>query len=409
MKKILSILAVIILITSYVSCKKEYDSPPVKEVPFGATITIQDVKNLISDTGNLSVRTDYSIYGVITADETSGNIYKTVYFQDGTAAIPLYLQYSGGVYEGDSIRLNLKGTYLVNDNGTLAIDSVNADENIIKLATLRKVEPKIVTISQLTNPALQGYLIKLENVQFSGEYNKQTYAEPITKVSKNVTIEDCNANYIILRNSGYANFAGDTMPSGKGSFTGILGSFGGTPQLYIRNTKEVEFNGARCPGTNIIISKNFDDNSLTSGGWMVKNVEGSGVWTIGTYGGKKYANAANYINGTKIQADNWLISPAINLMGVTSPVLSFDNAWKYTGDVIQTLISTNYDGLSDPTLANWTTLNPVLSPGDFVWQNSGPINLSFYTTFNQVYIAFRYTGTPAAGSTWEIENVKIGY
>ncbi len=411
MKKNISIILVLLVSLSFFTCKKEYDSPPQKTIAIGNIATISYVKQLIQDSGSASFSGDMSIFATVTADENSGNLYKTVYIQDGTAAIPLNLTYSGGVYEGDSIRLYLKGTYLKNDNGTFSIDSVNVDKNIIKLATLKHVQPKLITIDQISD-ALQGYLVKFENVQFTSDFAGQTYANKITQASTNAYIEDCAANTVLVRNSGYAKFAGDTMPKGNGTFIGVLGSYGGTAQLYIRNVKEIVMPGSRCPGTNAIVTKNFDNKSLTSGGWIVKNIIGSGVWTIGTKGGV-YGQASNYINSTKINAENWLISPAMDFtnLGSEIPLFSFDNTWNFSGPAIEVLISTNYDGTSNPNLANWTALNPILSPGgsSFPWVNSGKMNLAYYKAFSGVYIAFKYTGSTSSGSTWEIDNIKIGY
>ena len=142
MKKIISLISVI-AISMVVSCKKEYDSPPKKEIPVGMVITIDSLRNMFQGS-SIHFNEDYSIYGVITADETSGNLYKNVFMQDATGAINLRLLTSGGVYQGDSIRLYLRNCVLSKYNGMIQIDSVNTDNNIIKQATGKVVVPQTV-------------------------------------------------------------------------------------------------------------------------------------------------------------------------------------------------------------------------------------------------------------------------
>jgi Domain of unknown function (DUF5017) len=85
--------------------------------------------------------------------------------------------------------------------------------------------------------------------------------------------------------------------------------------------------------------------------------------------------------------------------------------YKFTGPSIKVLISNNYSGTGDPNLATWTDLSTGinLSTGNYVWANSGSINISSFTGAGNsaVYVAFKYTSTVAESSTWEIDNVKI--
>ena len=51
---------------------------------------------------------------------------------------------------------------------------------------------------------------------------------------------------MLVRSSGFADFAIEKTPSGKGSITGVLGIFGSDYQLFIRDTKDVAMDGPRC-------------------------------------------------------------------------------------------------------------------------------------------------------------------
>ena len=89
----------------------------------------------------------------------------------------------------------------------------------------------------------------------------------------------------------------------------------------------------------------------------------------------------------------------------SSPWLAFNNAYNYTGDALEILVSTDYVS-GDPNAATWTNLSPVLSSGGFNWVYSTPLDLSSYIT-TATRIAFKYTGSSSDGSTWEIDDIEI--
>lgn len=64
----------------------------------------------------------------------------------------------------------------------LQLDSVDVDNNVVKQSTLVHVEPQEVTMSQIT-PAMQGKLIRLNNVQFVEGDTGRTYATTIMQAT----------------------------------------------------------------------------------------------------------------------------------------------------------------------------------------------------------------------------------
>lgn len=391
------------------SCKKKFDTPPIKSINTGSRITIDSLRNTFQGTAVRFTDDSKSVYGVITADEVSGNLYKNVYLDDGTGAINVRLLSSGGLYQGDSVRINLYKTVLSSYNGMLQLDSVDVDNNVVKIAVNVYKAPKVVTISQI-NSSLQAKLIRLDSVQFIATEVGTTFANAITQQSANKNLQDCAANSIIVRTSGYANFAGSPVPAGKGSFIGIVGEYNGTMQLYIRNLSDLNLTANRCPGTGVpYLIKDYEDNNLYSGGWTTQQVSGSNInWTASSFSGNYFAKCSNFITPNNFACETWLISPAINLGSATNPILTFDNAYKYTGNPLQLMISTDYMGTGAPSTATWTDITSLAtwSPGNFTFVNSGNISLNSYKQ-NGVYIAFKYTGTSTAGSTWEIDNIQV--
>lgn len=240
---LLSVFALII--TSCV--KQDFDEPPSKDIPVGEVYTIAEVKAMYAGQF-LKFDTAMSTYGVVVGDETSGNIYKNSYIQDASGAINLRLKNPGGLYVGDSVRVYLKDLILGNYSGVMQLDSVDVDRNIVKIKTGVLVEPTLVTIPQLAGGAYNSMLIKLEGVEFSASDTSKTWSDAVGLTTVNRTLKDCNNSTVIVRTSGYANFAGVSLPDSNGVFIGIASQFNNDIQLYVRDLNEIDLTGERCGG-----------------------------------------------------------------------------------------------------------------------------------------------------------------
>lgn len=403
----------VILISVLTGCvKKEPDSPPEITIPTGNILTIQDLYQIYNESivqmseSSYKFIDDYSVYAVVTMDDKTGNIYKSAYVQSGGYAVNLHLLSSGGIYEGDSVRIYLKGLVLSSYMGMLQLDSVNVDKHIFKMANQKNISPTVVTIPEIvansTNPMYTGKLVQIDSVEFIDP--NQTWADPVNLTSENRLIIDKAGNTMIVRSSGYASFAGDSLPKGNGTIIGIYSPYGSDLQLYIRRPSELSMDGNRT----IILSKTFDDSNILSGGWTNLNVSGNISW----YADANYGNPApcavikNYQSGANYACETWYVSPSIDLSNTSNPVLSFESACNYSGANIEVYISTDYNPSNSISSATWTMLNPTLSAGSFVWTSSGDVDLSSYKT-NGVYIGFKYTGTTSDGKTWEVDNILI--
>lgn len=402
-KKITGVLLLAGITLFSVSCKKDFDTPPIKTIPEGNRITIADLKAMYQN-APLKITDELSLFAVVTMDEQSGNIYKEAYIQDETGAINLRLMSSGGLYQGDSVRVFLKGTTLTMYRKMMQLDSVDVDNNIIKQATQKDRQPDVLTsIANIDTVFHQGKLIKFENVQFSSSELGNTYADGINLKSKSRVLEDAFGKPIDVRTSGYANFANDTLPNGKGYLIAIVSQYDDKLQLLIRNPNEVVLNNPRSG-----LAKNFQDESITSGGWTTQLITGTYNWTTSDQGsaGNFYAKMSNYTGTGNVASETWLISPAIDLSASTNATFDFRNASNFTGPNMEVLVSTNYDGVSAPSTATWTQLGANLSTGGFAWVNGGPLSLNSYLT-NGVYLAFKYTGTATSGKTWEVDDIIV--
>lgn len=395
-------LILVLLLAGLSSCKKEFDAPPGREIPAGSVISIADLRALYTGTP-VHFSNDETVYANVSADEISGNLYKNVYIQDATGAINMRLMTSGGLYAGDSLRINLEGTVLSMYNGMLQLDSVDVDNNVVKQATGKYVIPEVVSLDMI-DASYQAKLVRIENVQFVSSDTTSTWADAVAQTSQNRTLADCAGNLMLVRTSGYANFAGSPIPNGNGSIIAIVGQFNTDFQLYVRNLSDVSMNGVRCAEP--YLDKDFEDLSIGSGGWTQQLVSGGISWTTATFGADNFGKISNFNGTNNIACESWLISPAVDLSSATQPILTFRTACNYTGANLQVYVSTDYDGISAPNTATWVLLSPVLSSGSWVFTNSGNIDLSAYLTTN-VRIGFKYTGSNSDGKTWELDDVLI--
>ncbi len=393
------------------SCTRDYDEPPIKEIASGQVVTIADLQARHANNNGQAIKFsgDTTLFAVVTMDESTGNLYKNVYIQDGTGGINVRLVSTGGLYEGDSIRINLNGVILDDFDGVLQLDSVDVDENIVKQATGVTVAPQVVTLPQVST-SLVNTLVKIENVEFEYTEWGNTYADAANLQSENRILVDCNGNQLIVRTSGYANFADDLLPTGNGSIIGVVGKFGSDMQLYVRRPSEVALTASTCQPTFYEVN-DFSGATITAGGWQVFTPVGSGFqWSTSDQGssGNFYAVASGY-NGSNNNTEQWLVSPAVDLSASSFPIVNFRNAYNYSGPALEFLVSTDWDGVSDPsTQGTWTDLssNATWSTGGFSWANSGDIDLSAYKQ-SGVYFAFRYTSTTSGGSTWEVDDFTV--
>lgn len=399
-------------------CKKRIpDEPPVQDIPVGNILTVQQLRDLFQGSP-VKFTDDYSVYATVTMDDRSGNIYRNAYIEDGSNGIVLRTNFPGGLTQGDSVRISLKGTVLGSFNGLLQLDSVDVDKNIIKQANNRPFTPASITIEDILNNNFQARLVRLDNVEFVGSELTQTYANAVTQQAQNRILTDCNGNTIIVRTSGFADFAGDLIGQGNGSIVCIANEFNGTKQLLIRSIEEVNLTGTRCtggaPGAAYLF-KDFSDQSLTSGGWqsfVVLSSPNPHNWLVQDLGsaGNHYAVCTGWNGSSADNTEIWLVSPAADLSSAVAPGLSFRTSKNFNGPNLKVLISTNYDGVSDPSLqGTWNDYTSFFtySPGTYTWTSSGVVPLIAFNGQANVHVAFQYTSGAGGAATWQVDDIVV--
>ncbi len=401
----------------------DFDEPPLSDIPVGTVLTIAELRDM-HDNEPILFEDDYSVYATVTMDDKSGNIFRNAFVQDETGAINLRLQAPGAVYQGDSVRIALKGTILSSYMQMLQLDNVNVDRNIIKKANGKTVEPHLMSISEIS-PQYQARLIKLDGVQFIASDAGLPFADSENLLAVNRILEDCDGNQVIVRTSGYANFADELTPEHNGSVIAILSQFRSDFQLYIRSLSEVDMNNPRCgddddddngtdPGEAVtFIDEDFqsypDHAIINQNGWTAFAEEGERNWICRIHQGNHYAQVTAY-NSSDATNVMWMITPPIDLDAMSNPVFEFESAQAfYTHDGFSLHISSDFNG-SDVTGATWEPLAATLvgeqDPSN-TWIHSGYIDLAVYSGI--VHIAWRYEAEEPIGNTgtFRVDNVKL--
>lgn len=443
--KYASTLVLAAMSAAMVSCDNDFDRPPVivPEASYEVNTSISEFKEMFWNVAEanssqiipLNADGDSIIIGgrVISSDK-DGNVYQHIYFRDESGAMDIRI-YGYDLYEsypmGQDVRINVTGLLVggygkqmqigVEYNGS--VGGMDKDEFLVRaqrngLPDISKAEPYTVTLEELdsyiNNKAdlidWQCQLVKIENVSFVGGGSLLWTDKPGETGSTNRELKDAQGKTITVRTSNKSTFAGEVLPAGTGSVIAILTSYNTTWQLTFMDPQSGCIDGFEFPETP---SEPSDDTifsaPFTEGmdDFTIENVSlASGleyVWKFDS----KYGMVASGYATADYDSDSWLISPVIDLTGVTSANLSFEQAWNFFAD-IETAKSQATVNIREAGTTAWTTLSIPNVPESLSWTyvNTGNINLSAFAG-KKVEIGFHYVSTAAKAGTWELRGVVI--
>lgn len=283
MKKYFSIIRIFILsLTVFLtSCVQDdvYSTPDLqgKCQDLTPTKTIAEVKAAFAN-NSATITDDIIIEGYVSSSDESGNVYKTIYLQDATEnptqglvvsvdAVSTYTSYP----QGSKVYIKLKGLAFGKYGNVLQVGYMNIDpvtntsefgripEKLVKEHLVRscapkaKIVPKVITLSQLSSSIdpLIGALVQVNNAEFPVNLLCNVYAPNGTTVNRQLVdpTKTTPENKRVVRNSGYASFASDQLPSGNGTFVGILSKFNSDYQFFINRVSDLNMKGPRLDGS----------------------------------------------------------------------------------------------------------------------------------------------------------------
>ena len=115
--------------------------------------------------------------------------------------------------------------------------------------------------------------------------------------------------------------------------------------------------------------------------------------------------------GSANENEDWLVTNAFNCDNFSNVMFSFDHVRNFGfNSQLSVLISTDYDGTSDPsTNGTWTDLTSQFTfpdPGGWSFIDAGTVDISA-NVGTTTYIAFKYTSDNSDASTWKIDNILV--
>ncbi len=232
-----------------------------------ANTTIKDFKamywsnerNSAELVGQTADGKDMIVKGTVISSDESGNIYKNLVIRDDSGeAITLAINATGLFIPfpmGQNVVLKVTGLYAGMYNGLFQVgglgsyngspsmtfmESGDFMSNVEKdgtpnMANAQSVDvtiPEMIAANATTEgkQQWQSQLVTFTNVHWQGG-GELAYVEG--GASTNRYILDAEGNSILVRNSSYADFAGDILPAGTGNVTGILSYYGTDWQLLL--------------------------------------------------------------------------------------------------------------------------------------------------------------------------------
>lgn len=184
----------------------------------------------------------------------------------------------------------------------------------------------------------------------------------------------------------------------KVAILGDLSAYFGRPGL--RTASEFTLEGYTPPTVDAIFTETF---ATGLGQFVGHSVKGAQVWGHSTQHG---ALMTGYVAPTDYENEDWLVSPEINLAGLTESNVSFDQAYNFgSPELISLWVTDSYTSGIVPS--EWTKLEFNKPTGDnWTVISSGKADLTSYAG-KKIRIALRYESITKAG-TWQVKNFIVG-
>ena len=418
MKKLAILLIGVMLV--FFSCKKkDFDKPEINSFPTTNVWTVGQILDTLKN-GSFVFDKDYHkdavVQGYVIADESGGNIYRTFYLRgtDGKC-IAVYRKGSGdggsesfNVKTGDYIGYKLYGSIISEYSKLPQVQVQEYDPNklivIYERGCSDKVKPVETTIEDINAGKHLCDLIKLKGVQFDDNEIGKTYADGTSNTNRSLV--SCDGEAIIVRTSGYASFAADTLPEGRGTLASIVSVYNTTWQLLVRNTNDVNLKGNRCGHGGDVMEIPYNQSFASSfGTYTTYNVVGDQEWIIDF----ETAKMTGKVGSDIFANEDWLISSPIDMTGdhVKVVIKYLARYFNNFSSELQLMVSEDYEYGEDPTDYTWTNV-PV------EWENVSDWNtfLTAEVAIDEyigkiITIAVKYVSLAGTCGTIEIKSIKV--
>lgn len=310
------------------SCAEDPELPPVNgpKATYKSNTTILELKQQFWKTdGNYAEKVGLDergdsiiVHGTVISSDATGNIYKSLMINDGTAALTVavngYDLYQSYQY-GQEVYINVTGLYIGGYNGLMQLGGLGSYNGNPSMTFMTEDEmtthaqqngwgtaenaakyiietdiPELIA-AKASAEGLQNWqsrLVKIDGLTF--EDAGQQFAPTATT---NRYLKDAAGNRINLRCSSYSDFAKDVIPAGTGSVTAILSYYGNDWQMLLIDLDGLQgFESTETP--ELPDGAGTKEHPLTVEQLVALNNPGTtGQWAEGVIVG-----VMNYIDGT---------------------------------------------------------------------------------------------------------------
>ncbi len=197
--------------------------------------------------------------GVVTANDRYGNLYKRIVVEDSSGGLEIKLDRQdlyNDYFVGDSVVVNCYGLTLGAYGGLVQLGGASVDgyeTSYIAASDIEhhlistggkapSVEPLVLTMDALEYSHISRF-VKFEGVQFVETGGGRCWTEGDEATDRILT--DKHGNTIAVRTSARAMFAGELLPIGSGSISGVLSYFNKSYQLLVCRLTDVDMENAR--------------------------------------------------------------------------------------------------------------------------------------------------------------------
>ncbi|MGV0922267.1 DUF5689 domain-containing protein [Empedobacter tilapiae] len=251
----------------------DYSTPPIECNLPTANITLPELmqkvnSNQLNVDENKAILDDLILEAYVISSDETGNIYKTISIQDHPTNPTVGTQIeinAGNLYTkyplGSKIQIRLKGLRAQQDTraGIVKIGSVDPGFDIGRIGLteyekyifktcepIQEIKPKeFNSLAEAMKNENVNTLVKINNVQFLQPEIDKTYGTASKIENRELVDKTGSLKDVVVRNSNFADWKDELLPTGSGSITVVVSKYGSTWQVYIRDTKDVKFDQPR--------------------------------------------------------------------------------------------------------------------------------------------------------------------
>lgn len=421
-----------------------FDEPVYNCVDPSLTKTkeVSDVYSLATSKTKIYDANDI-IEGYVISSDEGGNFFKSIYFQalDGTKGFNLSVDevamYTKHFQPGKRVYLKLKGLAFANPSSNakglifgapptdqFAVDRLSVfsyKDHLIPSCEVVSEEDIVhkITLAQVPSDFYLNTLVEIDDVQFKTDcatFSKGNYDTSL-KITNGIGTLD-------VRTSRFANFAGYTVPDGRGKIRGVLTKYGLTYQLILRTERDVQFTNPRVQtivlpkgGTNLqylgAYTENFESYAATTTGAILPKyindaAIGTKYWDVVSFSSNKYLQMSAFNTGC---SKAYFIIPVD--FTVAKEFLFKSKDGYNDGNPLRVYYSTDYisgGSVDSATLVDITTKFRI-STGNTDSYGDEFINSGVYAIPNSLigngYFIFEYNGTTGISTTIQLDDLMV--